>query len=1143
MAFRTTQQYVENYSNAKVAQVLVIDGTPLAFTTDADLEGIARAFFDGGDPWEQWTYDVRGGLQIIGELSQAIKLNDAKMNPSAVTFRIVDPTGAVEQVLFREQNPGARTHLRVNVLPGDTTVQVLDTTLLPTPPGTAHIAHERFTYTAKSGGVGGTLTGVTRARYAIHSHDDGTAFEPIHYIGGEATIGATTSPAVTERTRTWYRRSVALFLLHWDATRGAWSPMNEARRLWDGWIEVGPQDGRDQEGGVFISFTAVSAAARLQNMLMSEQWRATLATGMYLIDAVEGGVAVFRPGPPATPYAVEVPLNLETTETRYSHGDIAERLNAELAASAGSFVAGDSWSVHLRAMDDGTERYVIRLACEGSVITDPAVVPAIALPKRVARLLGFEEQSLAAGYIDSTGRELRHVVLPRVNNALYERTAGKAPVVVDVFDPAAGAVIGFTGETGAWQNQQSTGDVSPLPLGSEGCVRLGDELWAVEYTGQNTLLLIARLNQKTREWETPAFEGGPTLRLGESGELEVRQVWYEQGAAGTLLLKAALSVGGGLNHTDYDVYTSPGFGAGIPCSLIDVTSWLDLDDVAFELLVDGPTPLYTFLEQVLACSGRYMVWKSSGSATPPKLTVVTPSFESSGAVQAAWTLTQGNKAGTVAEPGSTSFDPDYTEAIRTAEDLVNRIEIHHGGTVDGKNEKRTVITEPSSMADFGRKRTHEIKAHRILNVEAVVNTTIGVALAYFSRPLCYLSRSIDISLVRMAPGDSVFLTDPHVIDPATGLRGVTEQPCWVLEVSYDWKAGRGKVVLVFVPEKDPSRTGLYAPSALVDSTKGTNGYTAATKRLYLEDHEYSDSTEGLDLDAFEVGDAVMVRERDDAAGSIFGPDIIAGKGADYVTLTTGFVGLTAGRRYELEYVDINSLTNDAQLEHAFLADSATRDTGYTTPDPYQYGVDPSAVNLPAAAIDYETPMFEPLATVDDQGEPLSAGTVNLLQRAANNMLQYGTRQECSGWLSTEVSKTGDTNYKLVCTVFVPLYGHVSIGGIRGLRCSARGKCSGASGTPNAEVYFVSSTQPPRGDSYEQPTLEEFFTGPIQSTGNSNPTTTDFWFVSGDDIPLRAQPVAAGNGMWGTYVSFFIRTSDAANTSYMSAWAVAEAKLA
>lgn len=1097
MTASTTMQWLERYRDAKLAFTLVIDGFPLAITTSEDVDGVAAALTAGGAPWDAFAGSVYRGLHIAGEIKQEIKLFSPDISPDSLTFTVTASPGGPVESLFRagyadDQSGETVTYAKEAIEAGATTdIPVRDASLFAAS-GNVNIGHELLAYTGRDLTFDANLlTGITRGVYSITSTDSGAPFAPAHRVIVNAVATKSTAPKVSASPVTWYGRLVTLILHHYDPLVG-WNDMDRARHLWTGRIDHVV----DNCDGTF-AISAKSVIGDIAKSVMSSQWSGALDEGMYL-GPQDGALWVYSEA--GAGYSKHADLGFDEV---VSHEELARAINDQLATwqDAGDFNGTDTWHLELANVEWAESPiYRFTLAPDSGSLPTSGENVFIGLSRRAWELLGLDWNGRSNERTPTENLPVLRWPLMRDDDTQTEwrMSVQKSPIV------HAFHVSQWVSLTTATLNNEIGEYVSSTPIPAlsadvDGVVQIGDNVWAVKKDGAS--LKFKALQEPFRVdvvgatgWSLYApqdDEFGKAYRLGEvSSAPRARQVYKAEGLAGTELLKLLLSTGtSGYNHADYDVLDGS-IGLGIPCSLVDVDSFLKLNDSEIDITITKPTPFYEILEPFLAITGRYLVWKSSGSTTQPKLTIVEPAFES--AFLAAWELTEANKAG-----------DQRPRVSYSADGLVNRLEIESNYQGD-EPMLRVVLDELDSQTDHGKRNAVTVKARHVRNAQALVAKLAAPLLAYFSRPLATIDRTIDSSLIRMAPGDAAAVTDPYVLQPLSGVRGDPVY-AWVLSTGFNFETGAGACQVAYLPQRDPSRVGTYAPSALVQS------YNTGTKVVTCAPNHFSDAGDPADASRFAVGDAVTVRALDDVSGGFRSwlDEVVDVTGNDVELLTGDGAVYDAAVSWVLEYAPIGDVTNTAQRYSDFLADF---NTGWLDPvaeegKPYEYGADPDAYLVGSWTPGYANGVTDLVGHVA-AGGPLSTHVASLAVDSVNSLLGYKT---CPVYLNEwfqdpMIGNVGFPDDTIIFRMWIPHYGHAGMPGNRKLKIKV--KASGGPASTTTYTFISSATPLPFVKISELPTNISKVTYDVTGTTEVMSST------------LELEPVLGGASQFGQRGHYF-----------------------
>lgn len=1133
----STLSWLEGYDGARLILCLVFDGVDYVATTgtDEDCTNLSTVFSDGGAPYEDWTV-FKTGLHIAGTTSQEIQLYDPKVSADSLTFTIVDDVSdTLAGKLLREANSsGNRTYLTASVAAGATSALTVKDTTGFAASGNIYIGHEAISYTTTTATTFGGTIG--RAKWTLFQTNGGDNFAPSHLIGTNVTTSAATAPAVTDFPRTWYGRNVTLMVFHEDQLTGQPCSVTEATAIWRGRIKTYRDNG---DGSISIECTSVMDM--LQRPIGQESWTADLSPTQYIgttsYGTTNAKLAVSFASSAGTIYFPTANL----TAGYYTHQELAEAINAQFETwrSGGTYGAGDTFAINLLdGFGEGSPpKYAITFKANTTTITQSEV--AVYMHQHVASMLGFTYDAPATKI---SGSPVLTLKLHRIGSSnQWQLIAKESPVVYFTMDVFQGATFWLDNANGTFLTSSPLG--YNAAAGANGCVQLStkdsDAVYCVKYqaasgSDPDRITALGKLNLQTGEFEalpkyvppagSTAASGAP-VRMGDvDTPPRIRQVFYERGPAGKVLLRALLSTAGSsnYNHSDYDVWTPAGRGAAVPASIIDIASWEDLDECETMLLVTEPKPFVEYLEPVLAATNRYVVWRASSSSAQPKIAVVRPELDQ--VYQQTWALTESSKAGAL-------NGPDRTIVERVPDGLINVVRFRYGMGLDKNAKGSTIeINDVASQSDYGRKRSVTVDCPGISksSVEKLAGTVASPIIAYLSRPLAIAERTFNASLIRMAPGDSVSLTDNYVMGPRTGTRGSDVIYGWIIGCSFSWDTGIGRVRVVFLPEKNPNYTGSWAPSARVDETATGSGYDSGTKTLTLYQNYYSPSGATADAKRFASGDAVHIYSLDEATPTEWFDTIDGTPTNTTMVLTTGLAGFDTAKRYVVEPDDISTVQN-SQRGAAFIA-SASLSTGYVSnPVPYEWGMS-DARDTDVGSITYSKLHPIPSSTSDDQGEPVSVHKIKHVAWGLNSMLSYRRNVLMDGSFNAGATAAqSGTTEKLIWSQWCPLYSGFTPSLLTFVFRSMKVMCrayvdSGCTGT--IKVY-TSPTFP-----VGTPTSFTINGGGSESYCSFSVTNTTADWTSEGSI---SSPAVIGykNGVYGTWVSVSIKTDTVAKSIFLS----------
>ena len=320
----------------------------------------------------------------------------------------------------------------------------------------------------------------------------------------------------------------------------------------------------------------------------------------------------------------------------------------------------------------------------------------------------------------------------------------------------------------------------------------------------------------------------PGRREGEEGDLVVKQVIIIQGSLKDILARMTLSTGASThNHSVYDSFPAT-LSAAQPWSLYGqefINSLTRLghacDYDGMTLIIPSPTLFGDVFGTELALRDAHLVFKNGKhvivSATMP------PEDETQALQGAAWVMATSNKAAPIVDSGGL----DRSKPRMSSEFCRNIVKVEYGRTLKDGYRFDKEFTNQASVNALGQEKAIKIKARNLLGAtesqheiaEALLGTLATKALTQYAYPLLTVSRSINYTLAFAAPGDYVRVSDSHIRDPNTGLRGISNRLAWIQEIAFDWTNGLGQVALVFPPSKGSGRkTPNFSPAAKINYT-------------------------------------------------------------------------------------------------------------------------------------------------------------------------------------------------------------------------------------------------------------------------------------------------------------------------------------
>lgn len=1050
MTSRTTAEELQVSKSTRIAYVILVEGIGIAFTTSEDLAGVAAA-------WEGTAWDADDATWLPtafrpGSWSQKIEFFNPKIRADSLSFEIADRTDYLAGLVFGNHSYDARTWLTADLNSDEDAVEVVDTSSFAVS-GPSYIYIGNETILVDSGDQTPTgWTNVGRAQFALHATEDDLPFATAHRlnrINGSA-------PRVTDKPVTWVNRKVAIYAHHYEAGSRSWSTAEQAALVWEGFLRNPVDSGKRS-----IVFTAVHVMSMLQRDLLGEQFTADVAQGREL-PAGKNYVSLLE---------AEIGSTYLSYEGTFAPGwyradDLIATLNTILVPAT----TGLAYAWTLARASDGRVRLRIQSQPGAAVPTDYRQSAfSMALSWWAWDLLGFRpdgtevvKQSagvtyyivrLEADYLGGT-----NVMTP----VYYQRTAELTPIKYEWPTSHADGDPTFSLQldnvTGEWLPQPAAG-LPPNPYGLEGYVRFGD----LEIIGGTYDAVTKRFRVTHRVVDqfgigfaghSAAIQSGPYREANSPGDLKALQIWYEKAPLPDILLRLLLSTGStSYNSGDWDV-NPPSMGAAVPWSLLDLDTWKTLPrQDAWVLFLAQPTELSRLLESALATYNRYAVWRRG------QIALVEPRVDGP-TIATAYVLTEDNKA-----------DPrDREQAEQAVDGIINRVELKWNRDIGGSFRSQQPIEDAVSASDFGGlQRTISVEAWGIQNgstagLPEALAQFAGKVLAYFSRPMTIVERTINKSLIQVAPGDTVLLSSSYLVDPATGRRGLTSYPAWVVSADFSPEGMKGKVRLAYSGEFNASKVCAWAWSALVNHDAAGGGYTVVDpSNRYVEvlPDEYRGAGQAADDTGPVAGDKLLIRERSpsDARAPLTWHVTVASVNTTThrIYLTATIAGWDSGRQYLVTPDAITTPVQNGQRVNTFLADRATDSTGYLPTDSYVLGTPRFLAPQGDAPTDFYIKPPED-GSIDEPGQPLCVADVVDAMRSANNVLAWRTRHLVwSQVWDHNAAFTSTADRELVAgPIRVPLFAH----GSRSLLVRLYGKTSNAA-TP-AVFTITTSREMPQG---------------------------------------------------------------------------------
>ena len=376
------------------------------------------------------------------------------------------------------------------------------------------------------------------------------------------------------------------------------------------------------------------------------------------------------------------------------------------------------------------------------------------------------------------------------------------------------------------------------------------------------------------------------------------------------------------NHTTYDRLPR-GWGLAIPASLIDTTlvqTIAQLTSVDWRrYFFDRPVRMSELIQSEAALFNWGLTWRSGRIAAIELGQTVAPP----GAVA----ITTATRAARV-DPHRAG-PTDVITSRESVATLVNqfKVEMDRAPGTDSYKVK-IVLSNTVSQNAFNEVRAVTVKNPGLLtgDLADAWGGTLGAILANkmdrFHRPVAVVSLQVSRYHYDLYPGQVVLLSDDRFPNPFTGARGITSVPARIVSVRFDYREMVGAVTAVIDPGFLYSRYANIAPTARV-TARAAGAPNDTLDTLTLSVNEFTDAAARVDIDLFDVSDAVRIVEADPttpAAPQQWQRTILTKAGND-ITVAT-LAGYNAAKTYYVEF-DIWSVAVTSQRTDAcFEGDSA-----------------------------------------------------------------------------------------------------------------------------------------------------------------------------------------------------------------------------
>lgn len=1021
-----------------------------------------------GDPAAAVTAWAAHGDYVLALGGLTVQLdNDQSMNPwepfqggGKCLLRVIDETGDdTFGIDTHRKGAGFSTQLTATIDRDDTTINVKNVLGWPTS-GTAYIGSEAITYT---GVTSTTLTGVTRGKWSPMWAGDTppvttwARFARTHRVGTDPN-SVQLQPVVSTQPRVWDGKLVTVWAHRLRG--GVLDVVAEAQCVYAGTIAEITDDGKGTTVHLRHVLDQIKDAS-----LGHDTWTAKVPAGVYLH---VGMTFQFRDraanGEPWSTAANLVVVDgaeaslYEISAAIYTLEQIMDRINRWLSASLAASTIEGTHSMAVAPINTSDLRSKVYSYIPGTALFTARYE--MRVPLNVAMLMGFTDATLA-DYQSITDSWLIYKEFSGATN--FQTVSPRNPLRAVILDnledngtnPFDINKITVYDEQGEFADQLAYLPEPSRPnndLGLEWGIFLfdgrflvfaakdGDELGSViptkyQYAGTEDASGLNSYHAVPFSADAPDyFEIRQVLILEMPVVDFLRRVLYSTGTPGHNgaddVLPYAISVGlpGGL------LKNLAGSGSNIPGSSDPIS-----------VVIDKPTKLSAVLGADLVIRRSFPVWRNGGVQMG---TWKRPDASSSVAV-----LDEDNKAapmGTEDDHRNASTQTDAWKRpiikINYNRDLTN---LEDGGYKDAITIKDRVSIDDSGgdvrMVTLDARNTFGQLARTGTSIEALIPSFLP-ALELFTRAAWQVTRTINPTLFEsLTVGDVVLVTDSHARDPITGARGIAARPALVvrhraspggLVEGGDATPPGGEVTLLFSSSSSTLVDAVYAPSADVDSTYATGGYTAgynsSLPAIMCHAARYSQSIEyfvngypildeeAADATHFDVGDEVLVIERDPyATGSpLSWRRTVTAQSGNSITLSSALTGFDTSKKYAVTFANYNNASAEQQAGHVFQADDADGLILDTWPSLFVYT---SGTTDLAYAANTSTEVELPVDSRSVDGASRDVWTDASMARLIDNLHDYKTAHHGARYLAAEITGTGDTATDLRMVAQWPIF--------------------------------------------------------------------------------------------------------------------------
>ncbi len=997
--------------------IVLVEGYENPLTNAQSLAAATTAL--AGTDWYAST--PIGGLYVDIDNEQSIDPYKPLGGGGKCILRVASTSASADRfgIDTHRKRSGFETQLAETIHRGTGTIKALSTASFPSS-GYLHIGTECISYTGKttaSGITPATFTGCSRGRFmpfkTARSPETNFAHEHRVVLDPQSVL---LKPIISTTQRIWAGRYVAVY----------------EHRVVDGVLDVLAQAHLAFAGRIVdISDDGNSTAVELEHVsdvventtIGRNLWSGVVKEGLYLKQAFrfrmsdrdDHTLANYRTSNDLVVVSGTPTSANEIKQGYYTVDDLHAVVDAWLASE---YTANRIYGAYSIGFGDTSEG--VRTVISYRIDSTLDIGWTFTMPTQIAQMFGFS-QATAVGPL-LPGHSYTFVAAAAGSTNL-QFIGGEVPLrsLVDKFGNGNNTGLNFeiTDERGSFINQ-----IDALP--SSFLVTDTTREWGL-FLFDEKIAIIASVTKDSAGRVLEITHGrispvniGPAYNddiqlytipiTDESPDITVRQVLAIEAPAADFLKLCFYSTGTvGHNHESLDGIEL-GLGLAIPGSMLGAAFEASCDDLpgageSIVSIIDKTTTFRDLLDGDLILRRAFLVWKDGGFRFGSWRT---PTVDA-----ASVTLSTSNKctpAGNEDDHRTSSrestewqrpiarilFDRDITN-LSINEGYRSEVTLEDSTAVDDAGGAGALVTVKVRNA-FGT--ASGIGA----NIKALIANFLAT-MPMFTRPGVRLTRTILPSLVEQVnPGDVVLVTDDHVRNPATGIRGIEDQPATVVRRS-DSAGGLqidGSVsdpiatVELFIPAPQARDEAGYAPTADIDDTYDTGdydaGYNAVTKTLRCYGYRYGDDGSVIaplltDAEYFPIGAKVRITERDplDHTAPQTWDDTVAAQSVDDITLTTGLSGWDITKLYRISTDTYGDATSTQHLK-SYQADDADG-LIENTAQPYVYsgqaGASVFAANM-NSTIGIEVPPDQ--YAIDGAGRDV--GTEQALARLLDNFTDH-----------------------------------------------------------------------------------------------------------------------------------------------------------